>query len=191
MKTKIAKLIRIISLPAVLALALFSVMVTQQPPLLSSQDFCISLLFIVFLPLAAYPVSLLQKKKEISPREVQRSLAFVLTLVGHTLALAYGFIEDTSIELRIVYWTYFISILLLFLFNKLLHIRASAHAASAAGTLMLIPLFLGTVWLLPCAALAAIVAWASLSLKRHSIQELLFGAGCGIASFAFSLLITP
>lgn len=141
------------------------------------------------LPLLAYPLSFVSKRKAVDSREKQRSMAFGLTMAGHTLALFYGVIKGTSAELKAIYWTYFLSILFLFVFNKLLHIRASAHAASVAGTLVLILLFLGTKWIFPCIFLVVVVAWASLYLKRHSIQELLLGAACGIGSFAVSTWI--
>ncbi|RKJ75096.1 hypothetical protein D7X33_18230 [Butyricicoccus sp. 1XD8-22] len=189
MKTKIAQLIRMISLPAILALLLLSLLANQQPAAFSGPDFFISTVWIVVLPLLAYPLSFISEQKGMDSREKQRSLAFGLTMAGHTIALLYGIIKGTSAELRVIYWTYFLSILFLFAFNKLLRIRASAHAASVAGTLVLILLLLGSKWILPCIILAIAVAWASLCLKRHSIQELLLGAVCGIGSYAVSTWI--
>lgn len=189
MKIKIAQLIRIISLPAILALLLLSLLANQQPAAFSGPDFFISTVWIVVLPLLAYPLSFVSKRKGVDVREKQRSLAFGLTMAGHALALLYGVIKGTSAELKAIYWTYFLSILFLFVFNKQLHIRASAHAASVAGTLVLILRLLGTKWILPCILLAVVVAWASLYLKRHSIQELLLGAACGIGSFVISTWI--
>lgn len=189
MKIKIAQLIRILSLPAILALLLLVLLVNQRPFIFSGPDFSVSAVWIVVLPLLAYPLSLVGRQRGVGSREEQRSLAFGLTLAGHTGALLYGIVQNVSAELRAIYWTYFLSILLLFLFNKLLHIRASAHSASVAGTLVLALRFFGAAWILPCAVLAAVVAWASLCLQRHSVQELLLGASCGVISFACSVLI--
>lgn len=190
LKKKFAQFIRAISLPAILALALLCILRTMRPNLFPNFSFLFSIISIVILPMLPYPISLVWKKAETTPREMQRSLAFAFTLLGHTAALAYGFIKSLGRELMLVYWTYFLSIILLFVFNKLLHIRASAHGAGMAGAFFLMPWLLGPVWWLPCAVIVAAVCWSSLLLERHTAKELVFGACCGGLSFMFSLVIT-
>ena len=190
MKQKVAQFIRAASLPAVLALLLLCLLRGIRPDLFPRFSFPLSIIFIVILPMLPYPISMVHRKEGSTPRETQRSLAFVLTLLGHTVALVYGVVRGLDRELMLIYWTYFLSIILLFIFNKLLHIRASAHGAGMAGAFCLMPWLLGAVWWLPCAVVIAAVCWSSLVLNRHTTKELIFGACCGGLSFFFGLAIT-
>lgn len=190
MKRKAAQWIRIISLPAILALLLFCCLYASRPELFTGSVFGISLISIVLVPLLPYPVSSLWGKNPDIRREKQRSLAFVLTLLGHTTALVFGYLVNVKTELILIYWTYFLSIVVLFVFNKLLHIRASAHGAGMAGAFFLMPWLLGPIWCLPCAVIVAAVCWSSIILGRHTGKELVFGGCCGGISFLISLAIT-
>lgn len=162
----------------------------QRPELFTSSLFWFSLLSVVLIPLLPYPISLLWRKDVAARREKQRSLAFILTLLGHVTALIYGYLARAKTELILILWTYFLSIILLFIFNKPLHIRASAHGAGMAGAFLLMPWLLGSLWCLPCAVIVIAVCWSSITLGRHTGRELALGGCCGGISFLLSLVIT-
>lgn len=190
MKRKLAQCLRAVSLPAVLALLLLCLLRIQHPVYFVGNSFWISIITVVIIPLLPYPISLVQSKVGAERRETQRSIAFKLTLVGHTAALLYGWIKGLCPELMLIYWTYFLSIFVLFVFNKLLRIRASAHGAGMSGAFFLMPYLLASVWYLPCAAMIAAVCWSSVVLGRHTIRELIFGGCCGGIAFFLSMAIT-
>ena len=61
---------------------------------------------------------------------------------------------------------------------------------SMTGPLILLSYFIGWWCILPCAAFFAIIIWASLSLKRHTPKELVFGSLTAAVSFLLGILLT-
>ena len=189
-KEKLAKAVRVITVPPLLVCLLLILLYGTRPGLFSGPfQLALSLLFLMGIPLLAYQLAALLPFTRGKGREGQRNLAFVLNLAGYTAAVVYGLVLRASRGLLLVYGTYFLSVTVLLLLNKGLHIRASGHACSVAGPLILASYFLGWFAVLPCAAVFAAVAWASLALGRHSWKELVAGALTAVASFGVSLLL--
>ena len=61
---------------------------------------------------------------------MQRKLAFIFSLIGYATALLWAILVHTSKELLMICATYFISVVILTFFNKVLKKRASGHACS-------------------------------------------------------------
>jgi hypothetical protein len=74
-----------------------------------------------------------------------------------------------------IYLVYFISGLLIILFNKFLKIRASGHACGIVGPLVLATYFLGYQGIITGILIFVLVCWSSLKLKRHTLTQLLWG----------------
>lgn len=185
----LAKLVRIITVPPLMALALLVILrFFSEEKVYSGCDFLLSVVFFVILPLLAYLVSYISPKIRKKGREGQRNLAFAFNILGYTCALVYAALANVSDALMLIYLTYFLSVVILTVFNKALHIRASGHACSIFGPLVLLVYFMGVKFAIPCIIVFALVCFASLQIGRHSLKELILGALSSVIAFAISVL---
>ena len=185
-----AKIIRVITVPPVLVLLLLIILFASKDTIFTDvTELIVSILFLMLLPVAAYPLALVIPKYKEKGREGQRKLAFILSLVGYISALVYGLVAHVSQGLLLIFVTYVISVAILIVLNKIIMIRASGHACSITGPLILMVYFIGWKCVLPCVALFALIIWASLSLKRHTRKELITGSCSAVIAFAISLLL--
>ena len=189
-KARIARLIRAVTVPPVLVCSLLLILFFCRRSLFSGVASLVwSLVFLALVPLSAYPLSAVLPGWRKKGREGQRNLAFVMNLAGYAAALLYGLFTRSSAGRMLIYWTYFLSVAVLLILNKIVRLRASGHACSIAGPLILLCWFLGWVGVLPCLAVFGAVLWSSLALKRHTLRELLIGALSAFAAFSLSLLM--
>lgn len=188
-KEKVAKFFRIITVPPVLITALIIILLLSGDDIFGGfPDIIISFLLLGIIPILAYPLQQLLPGFKERGREGQRKLAFILNIIGYTLAVILGFMMDVQRKLMLIYITYFLSVVILTIFN-LLHIRASGHACSATGPLIFLIYYTGWKTLLPCLITGAAIVWSSLELKRHTRSELAIGALCCLAAFLISQCI--
>lgn len=172
----VAKVIRVVTVPPLLITSMLLILGMSLENFCSSiTEMALAVLLLGLVPVLAYPIQkILPSKGEV--REEQRNIAFMLTFAGYLCALVCSVAGRCSKELQYIIISYFISMTLLVFFNKVLHVRASGHACSVTGTLYYLSYFLGVPAVIPCIAVAAAVIWASLRLKRHTIQEIFWGA---------------
>ena len=185
----LAKGIRVLTVPPLLVSSMLIILA------LSLDSFCdsaaqmvLAIVLLGFLPILAYPIQkLLPTKGEV--REEQRNIAFVLTFTGYLTAFILAVAGNCGRELRYIIISYFISMICLLFWNKVLHVRASGHACSVTGTLYFLSYFLGRQAVLPCICIAIAVVWASLRLKRHTIQEIFWGAAVCLPCILLSVFV--
>lgn len=189
-KLKIAKAARILTIPPLLVCSLLLFLFFTRSDVFSGiPQLFFSLLFLMGIPILAYPLSLFLPHYKKNGRDGQRNLAFIMNIAGYSLAVPYGIITHCSKPLMLIFWTYWLSVVFLLIFNKLIKLRASGHACSVAGPLILAGYFTGWISIFPCAMLFALVVWSSLVLKRHTPMELLTGGLTALVSFALGLVI--
>lgn len=189
MANKIAKIIRIVTVPPIMVLALLVVLYFTSDMFASITQLLLSILFLMLIPILSYPVAELIPSIKAKGREGQRNLAFAFTPVGYLAAVLYGIFAHVSSPLLMIYLTYLISVIVLTMFNKLFKLRASGHSCSITGPLILLVYFTGIVSLLPCLVLFSLVMWSSLRLKRHTVSELVYGGLSSTSAFFISLII--
>ncbi|MBQ7131145.1 MAG: hypothetical protein IJO29_01100 [Oscillospiraceae bacterium] len=183
----LAKSIRVITVPPVMAAMLLVVLRNYvQGAVFKTYDFLFSMIFLAILPFLAYPVSYILPEIRCKGREGQRNLAFVLNAIGYTCAAVYGIIANVSDSLMLIFLTYFLSVIILSVFNKVLNIRASGHACSIFGPLVLLVYFMGIKFAVPCIIVFALICWASVQIGRHTFKELMLGAFSAAVAFVFS-----
>ncbi|MEA4903052.1 hypothetical protein [Desulfitobacterium sp.] len=188
-KEEFAKIIRAITVPPLLVLSLLIILFYSKDAIFKDiYELAASITFLVLIPVAAYPLALVIPKYKDKKREGQRNLAFILSLVGYIAAVIYGVAVHVSQGLLFIYLTYFISVVVLIVFNKIIKLRASGHACSITGPLILTIYFIGWKCFIWCLALFALITWASLILKRHTPKELIFGSTIAVIAFTSSLL---
>lgn len=188
-KEKLAGVIRIITVPPIMVIGLLLILYFCSPqPFGTLPELLIAILLLGLVPVLAYPSQPLFPRYRQKGREGQRELAFVFTGVGYTIAFLWALLAGVSPAVRTVCAGYFFSALLLTLCNKVLHRRASGHACSAVGPLLFLIYYFGWWLLLPSVVIAALIAWASETLRRHTPTDLLWGTLCSVVGFAIAVL---
>ena len=190
MKEKTAKIIRVITVPPVLVTALILILVFSRPDIFRHvYELLLCFICLAVIPVLAYPLQPVLPKYRASGREGQRKLAFMLSFAGYTFGMLLGFILQVTVQLQLIFNTYFVSVILLIIFNRLLHLRASGHACSITGPLLFLVYFTGPAAVFPCVLIFILVIWSSLILKRHTPKDLTFGALVCIISFILNYLL--
>lgn len=189
-KETIAKIIRVLTVPPLMAAALILTMRVSPAGVIDSNTVALlSLLFLAVVPILAYPIAAAIKPLRDKGREGQRNTAFVMSVLGYTAAGVYGALSGLDAQVLFIYGTYFFSVALLLLCNKLLKLRASGHACSVVGPMLLIIYFVGG-WAVPiCLATYGASFWASVAIKRHTVREYLLGTLCCVLAGVISWLI--
>lgn len=189
-KSITAKLIRVLTVPPLMAAALILALRAPSVGIIPSNTVALfSLLFLALVPILAYPIAAAVKPLREKGREGQRNTAFVMSVLGYTGAGVYGALNGLSAQVLFIYGTYFFSVALLLVCNKLLKRRASGHACSVVGPMVLIMYFVGG-WTVPiCSAVYAASFWGSVALKRHTVREYLLGTLCCILAGVISWFI--
>lgn len=183
-KPALAKTVRVVTVPPVMVAALILILDAEDPTLFRSVwEKLLTLFFLGFVPVLAYPLQPLCPHFKGKGRAGQRALAFVMTGAGYTLALLGAWYARVERGLLFLLLGYFLSFVLLAVCNRFTPVRASGHASSIVGPMLYLVHFAGWRMLPPCLAVAGLVVWSSLSLKRHTVRELLSGAVCSVAAF--------
>lgn len=188
MKDKTAKIIRVISIPPVMVSIMFVFLIIFRPDIFkSTAEIIIDIAMLGIFPVLAYPVQKIIPKLAEKGRKGQRTLAFIFSAVGYTIAFIYALINKSTKENLIIVMTYFISVIVLSLLNMVFKIKASGHACSSAGPLIMISYFVSNWVIIPSLAIMALIVWSSLRLKRHTLSQLAFGLGAAYFSFFLAL----
>ena len=166
------------------ALMLVSVRLVRPKVFSGRSDLLLSFVFLVGVPLLAYPVSYIIPSIRRKGRSGQREFAFYFAFAGYLAGALFGIFFHRASGFCMLFLTYLFSVILLSFFNKLLRIRASGHATSVTGPIGFLSVSLGG-WFVPLCALAfGAILWASLQIKRHTASEFVLGALICILSAA-------
>lgn len=180
----IAKVCRIVTVAPLMAGTMLIVLFVNNPVAFgNSAFFAAALVFLTILPLLAYPLQPLLSHYRNKGREGQRILAMLFATAGYVLGCAIAFIAHAPNSLKIIFLSYLFSAILIILFNKLIHVRASGHACGVAGPFAILILFGQWVGLLGIIPLA-IVWWSSLKAKRHTPGQLIVGTALPFLALA-------
>lgn len=184
---KIFYVIRKITVPPIFAMAFLIVIYFMQPSIFTSvgQLIC-GIIFLAILPILGYPLQKYIPYFKEKGREGQRSLAMIFSVAGYLLGAFIVFITKALSELCIVYLEYLLSGILMLVFNKGFHLKASGHACGIVAPVllfvyfnMLIPAVIGAVFVIP-------VLISSLKTKRHTMPQLL--GGCMISAVCLVII---
>ena len=190
MKNIFAKIIRIISVPPVMITFLLVILNTTRPDIFRNNvEVLTSIILLGIVPVLAYPFQLLFSSLEDKGRIMQRKLAFIFSLIGYAAALLWAILVHTSKELLMICATYFISVVILTFFNKVLKKRASGHACSITGPLVFLIYLVDWKLIFPCLIIATLIFWSSLYLQRHTKTDLFYGVLSSLLAFALSFII--
>lgn len=182
--------IRVVSVPPLMVSALITILYLVEPDIFLAQlDIAISFVCLALIPVLAYPLSVCIPAIHSRGREGQRNLALVLSALGYFSAWIYGLISDCSSKLLLIYTTYFLSIVVLLLFNKAIKLRASGHGCSITGPIIFASCFLGLKAIAANLIFYGMILWASLASKRHTLKEFILGTLTCVIAFGISVLV--
>jgi hypothetical protein len=178
MKLKIAKVIRILTLAQLIAVATLCVLFAYDRSFFSNEPalLVVGIIFLGVLPLLAYPLQPVIPGFRGKGREGQRSLAMIFAVLGYVLGCITNVFMHGTPQLWIIYLEYLLSGVAILVFNKVFKLRASAHACGIAGPAVMLASF-GVLPALAVGAVAyAAALWASLVMKRHTLPQFIGGA---------------
>jgi hypothetical protein len=178
----LAKTVRIISVAPVMAAVMLVELFIRRPDIYGGTlSFVLAIIFMCVFPLLGYPLQPLIKRYRGRGREGQRTLAMIFANAGYVLGCVSAFILRAPKGYLLIYLSYLASVLLIILFNKIFHIRASGHACGVVGPFAIL-LYFGELFGLIGIPIFALVCWASLRIKRHTPMQLLCGAMISLIS---------
>lgn len=189
-KEHIAKIIRVLSVPPIMVSMFILILAFNKSDIFRNPtEIIIMIVLLGFVPALAYVLSSIIPEVKTKGREGQRKLAFITNLLGYSMALLWAIMTNVRKELLLICLMYFLSVVLLSICNKGFHFRASGHASSFTGPLILMIYFFGWKVIIPSLIIAALIVWSSIYLKRHTIKELAGGILVNIIAFILSVII--
>ena len=188
-KERIAKVIRVLSVPPIMVSVFILILPFHKKYIFTHvSQIIIMILLLGIISALAYVLSDMIPAINIKGREGQRKLVFITTRIGYTVSLLWAVITGVNNDLMLICLMYFTSVLLLTICNKGLHFRASGHASSFTGPLILTIYFMGWKVIIPALFIAILIVWSSVYLKRHTLKEL--AGGMIVSVFAFIISYT-
>ncbi len=189
---KVFRVIRIVTVPPVFALALLVTVYGCLPGAIGSPGQLLGfMLCLSVLPVLGYPLQRFLPRFRDRGREGQRSLTMLLSAAGYLLGLAATLITHASRVLLVIDLEYLLCGVCILVFNRCFRLRASGHACGAAAPALLLAAF-GLY--LPAAVGAALVLPVFVSSVRtgcHTVPQLLGGCLIAAGCPGFLLMILP
>ncbi|MBQ2729466.1 MAG: hypothetical protein IJF69_01685 [Clostridia bacterium] len=172
---KVAKIMRVLTVPPIMALAAFSAFLLTDGFYTSIWEYTLAVGFIALLPVCAYPLQLILPPFKHQGREGQRNLAFIMCNLGYVLSVIFAFAFKAGANVTTMLVTYLLSGMTLLLVNKLTGLRASGHSCGLLGPLAALVYFVGPRTLPVGVILFGFALWSSIYMKRHTLVQFIVG----------------
>ena len=181
MMDKLYKFVRILTLAPLLAgFAIVCIALCCPDTFLSVWQFVYTFFFLCVLPLLAYPLQKYIPHFRHKGRDGQRTLAMLFAVAGYIFCLVTNFFASATSAMWLICLEYFLSGVLILVFNKGLHIKLSAHGCGSAGPIFLL-LYFGLY--VPAALMTFLTVfayWASVKAKHHTFAQLIGGSAVSV-----------
>lgn len=172
-----ARVIRIITLPPIMALFLIILLKDYFP----AGHTLAAIELLCGLPLLSYLYWRAAPEQYAQGRTSQRRLAVTFSVVGYVLGLVYCLICGGSKAELLMYLSYVVCGSMIALSSFVFHVKSSGHAAGVAAPVMILALWVNPLYLLGFLLMIP-VSISSQRLGRHTSKELLLGSCYGIAA---------
>ena len=183
---KFCKFVRILTLAPLLAgFSLLCIVLARPDVFPTLLHFAYNFVFLCVLPLLAYPLQKYIPHFKNKGRDGQRTLAMLFAVAGYICCLLANALSGATPSMWLICLEYFLSGLLILVFNKGLHIKLSAHGCGSAGPIFLL-LYFGLY--IPAALMAFVTIlayWASVKAKHHTVPQLIGGSAVSVALLFF------
>ena len=189
MKQKILKIIRILTVaPFMCLISTFLILIFKREYFVSINSIISAIFNLTILPLSSYPVYYLVKPLKNKGRSFQRLLTIIFAMLGYIFAFSFSFILKDTKEIKIYYFTYLLSSLILLAFRLFNKINPSGHAAGISGPITFLVIYINKYFaFLYC--LTLIIWYASVKMKRHTNLEYIIGTFIPIIILISTLFI--
>jgi hypothetical protein len=123
------------------------------------------------------------------PLRRERYTPFVITFIGASISLALLSLVQSSRAMQLLSLATMLQVILMLVIT--LYWQISVHMIGISGAVVLTSLWFGAVYGVLISPLIIIVAAARLTLKRHTLRQVIVGALVGSISFAvfFTLFV--
>jgi hypothetical protein len=184
------KIARILTLAQLLAAFSLTMLYIYRPDIYpTGGHFAYMLFYLGILPLLAYPLQPIVPKFKDKGRDGQRTLAMIFAVVGYVLSVVTCALTGASSAMWLIALEYLISGILILVFNKVLHIRISAHGCGSAGPIFLL-LYFGLYAPAAIMAVLTVIAYvSSVKMKRHTVPQLVGGSLVSVLLLGVLVLI--
>lgn len=153
---KVFRIIRILTVPPVFALALLVTAYCCMPGVFASPGELLGfILCLSVLPVLGYPLQRFLPRFREKGREGQRSLAMLFSAAGYLLGLAAALITHASRALLVIDLEHLLCGVCMLVFNRCFRLRASGHTCGVAAPVLLLvfrlylPAAVGAALMLP------------------------------------------
>lgn len=152
-------------------------------------DALLGVFFIGILPVLSYPLQRFIPGFKGKGRDGQRSLAMVFSVAGYVIGCILAWIFNAPYTVILIYLDYLLSGILIAVFNKLFHLKASGHACGIVGPIAMLVYFGLFIPAAIGALLTVLVFISSIKMKRHTFLQLVGGSAITVS--ALLLLLIP
>ena len=178
----LAKIIRVLTIPPIMAIWLLTTLFVVRPEFFGGTVFyCLSVFFIALFPILAYPLQPIIPAFKHKGREGQRTLAMIFSVAGYLLGCITNLFMNAPASLWTVYLVYLLSGAGIAIFNKLFHLRASGHACGIMGPVAFL-FYSGIGTAVVGIGIYFAALWASVKMKRHTLLQFIGGAAIPVAA---------
>ncbi len=189
MQSIIFKTIRIITIaPIIAAISLLLIWSYNDDVFRSYNSLIACLLFVVILPVLSYPLQKVIPTYKNEGRKGQRDLAIIVSMISAMTGLWWATVNSFSNESKLIISSYLLASIFIYLFSKYTTINASGHACGTTGPIIYLLFFIGQ-WAWLGILVLIVVYWSSMKMKRHTIEELLYGSFCALMAFILAYFI--
>ena len=177
------KIIRVITVTPVVTIGMLLTLFVLRPKIFPNMFYLVlTFFFLSVMTLIAYPLQKILPGWKEKGRDGQRMFALYLGTVGYLLGFMINLIIPSTKGLDVIYGIYALSVVILFVFNKLIKIKASGHIGGLTCIMLLfvyfglyIPAFIVGLIMVP-------VIVSSIRMRRHTPKEFLCGAICAVVA---------
>ena len=184
------KIIRVITVTPVVTIGMLLTLFVLRPKIFPNMFYLVlTFFFLSVMTLIAYPLQKILPGWKEKGRDGQRMFALYLGTVGYLLGFMVNLIIPSTKGLDVIYGIYALSVVILFVFNKLIKIKASGHIG---GLTCIMLLFVYFVLYIPAFIVGLImvpVIVSSIRMKRHTPKEFLCGAICAVVAMGVIIMV--
>ena len=184
------KIIRVLTVTPVVTIGMLLTLFVLRPEIFPNMLYLVlTIIFLSVMTLIAYPLQKVLPGWKEKGRDGQRMFALYLGTLGYLLGFIVNLIIPSTKGLDVIYGIYALSVVILFVFNKLIKIKASGHIGGLTCIMLLfvyfglyIPAFIVGLIMVP-------VIVSSIRMRRHTPKEFLCGAICAVVATGVIIMV--
>lgn len=180
------KLIRVITLPMLMAFILLTVLRFLKG-MFPGAAYPVGVFCLAVVPLLAYPLWAAVPALKKRGRKTQRLIACVFSFAGYAAGTVYCYAAGLGISEKIVFLTYLFSGLTIAV-ASIFKLKISGHACGVSGPIATLVWLVSPLYLLAYLLLAGVFV-SSVRLGRHTVRELVLGSALPVAIMLLILAV--